>query len=366
MAKSPADTVTVVYNGKTISVNNDENLNGVLAEIALENSEKESYIFVTASGGGTTPFTYVVKIVRKNTAALTSLTVTDTDETDQYEILEPEFSPNIDRYRVLVDPLAKSVEFEFTTDEPNAELTMTLGDQEKKESGGAGILKGSFELDLAQKTFEAVFEVRVPADSSDPQSLPRYGRYIVSITRDGADDVAKVQTAIVGNIKTYTEDDHSATIKLYNKDGDLVPLDSTGKLEYTVDADGAFEIMPLEAGEYTMVIERPGYLTYTVKDIIVSETVVKAKYDFETIELVAGNLTDDGESKDVIDEADIEAAINALTDTTVIDLAKFDLNGDGVFDGEDMNIISFNVGVTAFEVSNLDTENVAHAMLRRY
>ena len=133
-----------------------------------------------------------------------------------------------------------------------------------------------------------------------------------------------------------------------------------------MDADGAFEIMPLEAGEYTMVIERPGYLIYTVKDIIVSETVVKAKYDFETIELVAGNLTDDGESKDVIDEADVEAAINALTDTTVIDLAKFDLNGDGVFDGEDMNIISFNVGVTAFEVSNLDTENVAHAVLRRY
>ena len=75
---------------------------------------------------------------------------------------------------------------------------------------------------------------------------------------------------------------------------------------------------------------------------------------------------DDGESKDVIDEADVEAAISALTDTTVIDLAKFDLNGDGVFDGEDMNIISFNVGVTAFEVSNLDTENVAHAVLRRY
>ena len=124
--------------------------------------------------------------------------------------------------------------------------------------------------------------------------------------------------------------------------------------------------MPLEAGEYTMVIERPGYLTYAVKDIIVSETVVKAKYDFETIELVAGNLTDDGESKDVIDEADVEAAINALTDTTVINLVKFDLNGDGVFDGEDMNIISFNVGVTAFEVSNLDTENVAHAVLRRY
>ena len=107
-----------------------------------------------------------MKIVRRNTAALTSLTVTDTDETDQYEMLEPEFSPNIDRYRVLVDPLAKSVEFEFTTDEPNAELTMTLGDQEKKESGGAGTLKGSFELDLAQKTFEAVFEVRVPADRS--------------------------------------------------------------------------------------------------------------------------------------------------------------------------------------------------------
>ena len=40
--------------------------------------------------------------------------------------------------------------------------------------------------------------------------------------------------------------------------------------------------------------------------------MVKAKYDFETIELVAGNLTDDGESKDVIDEADIEAAASDI------------------------------------------------------
>ena len=70
--------------------------------------------------------------------------------------------------------------------------------------------------------------------------------------------------------------------------------------------------------------------------------------------------------KDLIDEADIEAAVTALEDTSAIDLAKYDLNGDGVFDSEDVNIISFNVGVTAFEVSNLDVDNVAHAILRRY
>ena len=143
-------------------------------------------------------------------------------------------------------------------------------------------------------------------------------------------------------------------------------LDSAGNTEYQVGEDGVFEIRPLEAGEYKMVISKAGYLCYTVRDIVISETLVKAKYDFETIELVAGDLADDGDSKDVIDEADIEAAVTALEDTSAIDLAKYDLNGDGVFDGEDMNIISFNVGVTAFEVSNLDIDNVAHAILRRY
>ena len=292
--------------------------------------------------------------------------VDETEEGDGLYELDPDFDANIENYEATVDPLAKSIEFEFTTNVPGARLNMTLGDQVFKSATGS--LKNSFALALDTATFEAVFEVRVPADPGDPTSVPRYGRYRVLIKRDGVDagDVASVQTSIMGTIKTYAENDHSATIRLYDKNGELVELDSAGNTEYQVGEDGIFEIKLPEAGEYKMLISKAGYLSYTVNDIVISETFVKAKYDFETISLGAGDLVDDGESKDVIDEADIEAAVTALEDTSAIDLAKYDLNGDGVFDGEDVNIISFNVGVTAFEVSNLDVDNVAHAILRRY
>ena len=93
--------------------------------------------------------------------------------------------------------------------------------------------------------------------------MPRYGRYRVLIKRDGVDagDVASVQTSIMGTIKTYAENDHSATIRLYDKNGELVELDSAGNTEYQVGEDGIFEIKLPEAGEYKMLISKAGYLS---------------------------------------------------------------------------------------------------------
>lgn len=165
-------------------------------------------------------------------------------------------------------------------------------------------MKKAFDLDLATKEFKFIFEINKPASGSDPGGK---GQYVVTVIRDTAASEAVVQTYIKGKVRLYGPD-ASSVIRLFDSLGNQVVAGKDGiAMDYEVGADGAFEIQPRQEGTYSMEIERKGYLKLKIVNIEIGRTFAKAMYDFGMLDLMPGNVVDAGDSKDVIDETDLEA-----------------------------------------------------------
>ena len=101
-AKNPTDSIVFTHKGK----NSAESIGSASEKFELDAGEAVDYVFVTVAE---TPYTYVIKIVRENTAYLSNIIVTDTVDGDGYEELNPKFDASVISYDVLVDPLASNL-----------------------------------------------------------------------------------------------------------------------------------------------------------------------------------------------------------------------------------------------------------------
>ena len=216
VAQIPTDSIVFTYNGVDSAVNvgtNEDNF-----ELAV--ADKESYIFVRVYDDAdpeTTKQTYVIKVVRANNAFISKIEVIDTVEGDGYEELDPKFNANTSEYEVIIDPLDTDIEFSISTTAVNPTLTMYLDGVEitSSTSDGTSITFSTakeFEnLPLNQKEFK--FEFKVESQVSD--TVKKAGTYLVWVRRD-ADGDAKLQTWVTGKVVSVAQNDHSATMTMYD------------------------------------------------------------------------------------------------------------------------------------------------------
>jgi hypothetical protein len=107
--------------------------------------------------------------------------------------------------------------------------------------------------------------------------------------------------------------------------------------------DGTYEIW-LEQGEYDVVITKPGYLSYTVKNIQVG-SIDEIQIDEKT--LIAGDINGDGEIE-LSDLVEMNDNIGiTITDENREDKSIYDLNEDGVVNSKDQKILKANYGKEA-------------------
>ena len=292
-AKNPTDSIVFTHKGK----NSAESIGSASEKFELDAGEAVDYVFVTVAE---TPYTYVIKIVRENTAYLSNIIVTDTVDGDGYEELNPKFDASVISYDVLVDPLATEIEFTIKTTEYNPILNMSIeGTQVASKS--ASELTHMFDLALNQKSFTIDFEIVSQVSST----VTNGGKYRVTVTRDTAETVPELQTYITGRVHSVAQGDDTAEIRMYDSSNNLVAVDAAGNTVYQVGLNGNFEISLPDADTYHIVISRTGYLDYEITNIVSTETFVKAKYDFGMIRITPGNVTDYDVSDGVIDYVDI-------------------------------------------------------------
>ena len=292
-AKNPTDSIVFTHKGK----NSAESIGSASEKFELDTGEAVDYVFVTVAE---TPYTYVIKIVRENTAYLSNIIVTDTVDGDGYEELNPKFDASVISYDVLVDPLATEIEFTIKTTEYNPILNMSIeGTQVASKS--ASELTHMFDLALNQKSFTIDFEIVSQVSST----VTNGGKYRVTVTRDTAETVPELQTYITGRVHSVAQGDDTAEIRMYDSSNNLVAVDAAGNTVYQVGLNGNFEISLPDADTYHIVISRTGYLDYEITNIVSTETFVKAKYDFGMIRITPGNVTDYDVSDGVIDYVDI-------------------------------------------------------------
>ena len=292
-AKNPTDSIVFTHKGK----NSAESIGSASEKFELDAGEAVDYVFVTVAE---TPYTYVIKIVRENTAYLSNIIVTDTVDGDGYEELNPKFDASVISYDVLVDPLATEIEFTIKTTEYNPILNMSIeGTQVASKS--ASELTHMFDLALNQKSFTIDFEIVSQVSST----VTNGGKYRVTVTRDTAETVPELQTYITGRVHSVAQGDDTAEIRMYDSSNNLVAVDAAGNTVYQVGLNGNFEISLPDADTYHIVISRTGYLDYEITNIVSTETFVKAKYDFGMIRITPGNVTDYDVSDGIIDYVDV-------------------------------------------------------------
>jgi len=197
------------------------------------------------------------------------------------------------------------------------------------------------------------------ADSTSKVSIDNGTEGIGGITEDIQTPVTTIRTITVtaadGTVKEYeitltkkmtitsrviTENvmnKHIAKITVYlskdaRKEDDLLnPREKITELE--TNEDGTFEII-LEPEMYDVVITKPGYLDYRITDINVVKGVVLGD-----ITLLGGDVVKTGEI-----EIDDLVAMNNRYGKAAEGFEEYDLNGDGIIDALDRQILVKNYG----------------------
>ncbi len=149
-------------------------------------------------------------------------------------------------------------------------------------------------------------------------------------------------TEIVKELKyvtgVYTDNDGTFKVPVYNPDKDDIELLNS---------------------KYTVVISKVGYLDYTVEDVEIEEESIS---DIGEYHLNAGDVVRTGEIEidDLVQMNNRHGTIINATENGVSDAnAKYDLNEDGVVDGQDRAILVSNYGELAETVKwqNLQTSS---------
>lgn len=271
--------------------------------------QNKTYNIDVTSHDGTTHTNYkiLVEIKKSDDNYLQSLSVSNGS-------LSPEFDTNVVEYMAHLS----SREDEIT-------INAVPRDKTAKVISGTGTFK------ITEDTKKIVM---VQAEDSTLRA------YIINIKKD-----PKTETTIEGKITTENiKNKHISKISIY-KGNEL-------KYEEDTNEDGTFKIYVVP-DTYNIVISKDGYLRYTINNVKISS--LDQKITLKEYKLIAGDLV----GKDVIKngktivtgdgeiEIDDLVAINdkygiIINENNKEANEKFDLNGDGVIDKIDRNILKSN------------------------
>ncbi len=175
------------------------------------------------------------------------------------------------------------------------------------------------------------------------------GEATLKLQDESKDILVKIQVIVYfekaqikGNITTENvEEKYVAKVKLYKRkrkedDDEEIPIE-----EIDTEQDGSYVLDITEEGEYDLIIEKPGYLSYKVANIEITSGLI---VEIQEHKLIAGDVVEDGEI-----ELDDLVNLNANLDTAISEdnteeKGIYDLNEDGKIDTEDRNILKKNYG----------------------
>ena len=166
------------------------------------------------------------------------------------------------------------------------------------------------------------------------------------------------KTTITGKITDANiVGEHYATITVYQTDDTRIEGDLENPREVIesvqTEADGTYEIV-LEPGKYDIVFTKPGYLSYRVTKIDITDGLGA---ELDTIDLIGGDVAENGEIE-IDDLTLMNDNYCTITDDNKESKEKFDLNGDGVVNSLDRNILKKNYHQKAQTVEWIDPDAV--------
>ena len=151
---------------------------------------------------------------------------------------------------------------------------------------------------------------------------------------------------------TLLKQDKKAVIEVYaNDDADLETVLATihpeEELVKGTSVDFSFE---LDAGSYKLVIKKPGYLNMIVTNVVVTND---KDYTLAPITLVAGDVSTEESSKDVVNTDDLTAVIRGFDTSDEFDEVAnaCDINEDGVCNVLDYAYVKSNIAATVESIT---------------
>ncbi len=247
-------------------------------------------------------------------------------------------------------------------DEFNAEVQIFAGDDKARievdENNGEGYL--TFNEPFGEDTIKVEKEIRVTSEDGTTEEI-----YTLILYK---------KTQIMGAIITENyEQKYMAKVKLYKrkkKEDDPLGGDEVQDLEEQVgqeelpqdeeiqeveeelvldreietEEDGNFVLEITEVGTYDVVIEKPGYLSYTLAKIEITPGLV---VEIQEHKLIAGEEIEDGEIE-IADLVELNANLGIeITEENKEEKGRYDLNEDGTIDMTDRTILKKNYGKKA-------------------
>ena len=127
----------------------------------------------------------------------------------------------------------------------------------------------------------------------------------------------------------YQDSPRPATVELFNSQGEPIYAMTTAE-------DGAYTLLAPAGAGYTLVITKPGYLSYTIKNLTLTEGE-----DIETIDLyqLAGDINGDG----FVNSEDLVCLISEFG-RAPINYQYADIDGDGLVNSVDLTCLLAGFG----------------------
>ena len=331
---------------------NEENDKGALTSVVtLEDDEdsKEMEIKVTAEDGINVITKTLVIVKSSDNVGVGLVQVND-------ETLTPTNEKGTEYMKIIPDDMV-SVKVRVKTSDPYASIK--LGDEDVEQ--GEIVVNVSISLDQMETTIPVV------VTATDGTTIETYN---IILRRESY----KPETGIQGKIYTENIDSiYNATITVYKSSEET--LDKELVIESTTNEDGTYKVLVYKAPinkssitdenkngvadaleqKYDVVISKQGYLSYTIKEI----TLTEGEYlDLGEYTLIAGDVVETGEIEidDLVSLNDNYGEI--ITDDNKETKAIFDLNEDGVVDKLDRNILKKNYSKKAETVTWVDPNAV--------
>ena len=131
--------------------------------------------------------------------------------------------------------------------------------------------------------------------------------------------------AMVSGVVNYQSSTVPATVSLYDKNENLVVTTETAN-------DGSYTLSAPEGNGYTLIVTKPGYLSYTIKNLSIIDGQNIAIVD---LTVLGGDINGDG----LVDATDLTLFLSSYNTGVASVLYPFtDLNGDGIVDATDLTI----------------------------